>query len=59
MLRSFPENPRFRPNILGQQALINHKIESYCVTSVKIYTQAMNVKYNLHTLIYKTMFVPS
>ena len=25
MLRSFPENPQFRPNILGQQASINHK----------------------------------
>lgn len=34
MLRSFPENPQFRPNILGQQAPINHKIASFCVTSV-------------------------
>ncbi len=35
MLRSLPENSQFYPNILGQQALTNHKIESYCVTSVK------------------------
>ena len=36
MLRSLPENSQFHPNILGQQALTNHKIESYCVTSVII-----------------------
>ena len=35
MLRSFPENPQFRPNILGQQASINHKIASHRVTSVR------------------------
>ena len=34
MLRSLPENSQFHPNILDQQALTNHKIESYCVTSV-------------------------
>lgn len=34
MLRSFPKNPPFRPSILGQQASINHKIVSHCVTSV-------------------------
>ena len=34
MLRSFPENSQFHPNILGQQSSINHKIESDCVTSV-------------------------
>ncbi len=33
-LRSFPENPQFYPNMLGQQALISHKMENYCITSV-------------------------
>ena len=41
MLRSFPENPQFRPNILGQQASINHKIASHRVTSV---TQSLHPK---------------
>ena len=34
MLRSFPENPQFCPNILYQQTLINHKMEGCCVSQL-------------------------